>query len=67
MKIVSLINLERRNVYMLHPVAKVILDKYDISTSEKLETAISEIIEADLKSRSLMDKETKLKRMRGEV
>ena len=52
---------------MLHPVAKVILDKYDIPTSEKLEKAISEIIEADLKSRSLMDKEKKLKRMRGEI
>ncbi|MGQ9412174.1 hypothetical protein [Streptococcus pluranimalium] len=52
---------------MLNPVAKNILDKHNIQVTDSLETAISEIIEADLKRKSLIDEETRLRRMRGEI
>ncbi|GET70440.1 hypothetical protein ACR9FV_08675 [Streptococcus dysgalactiae subsp. equisimilis] len=52
---------------MLNPVAKDILNKHNVEITDNLEAAISEIIKADLKPRSLIDEETKLKRLRGEI
>lgn len=52
---------------MLNPVVRHILDKHNVEITDNLETAISEIIKADLKPKSLMDEETKLRRLRGEI